>query len=94
MKLQKTTFKAGSKIRLKDFDTRATSGTTKEDAQKICEENSAAIGNLSYRLYAENQRALLISLQGMDTCREGWRHPTYHAQCGRAGHRGVPLQET
>jgi len=67
MKLQKTTFKAGSKILLKDFDTRATSGTTKEDAQKSCDENSAAIGDLAYRLYAENQRSLLISLQGMDT---------------------------
>ena len=67
MKLQKTTFKAGSKILLEDFDTRATSGTTKEEAQKICEENSAAIGDLSYRLYAEDQRSLLISLQGMDT---------------------------
>jgi PPK2 family polyphosphate:nucleotide phosphotransferase len=67
MKLQKTTFKAGSKIRLKDFDTRATSETAKEEAQETCEENSAAIGDLSYRLYAEDRRSLLISLQGMDT---------------------------
>ncbi len=67
MKLQKTTFKPGSKIRFKDFDTRATSGTTKEKALATCEENTAAIDELSYRLYAENTRALLLVFQGMDT---------------------------
>ena len=67
MKLQKTTFKPGSKIRLKDFDTRSSSDTTKEKALAICEENTAAIDELSYRLYAENARALLLVFQGMDT---------------------------
>ena len=67
MNLQKTTFKAGSKIRLGDFDTRSTSGTSKKEARQVCEENSGAIGNLSYRLYAENKRSVLIVLQGMDT---------------------------
>ena len=67
MKLQKTFFKPGSKIRLKDFDTRSSSDTTKEKALAICEENTAAIDELSYRLYAENTRALLLVFQGMDT---------------------------
>ena len=67
MKLQKTTFKPGSKIRLKDFDARSTSGTTKEEAIAMCEENTTAIDELSYRLYAENTRALLLVFQGMDT---------------------------
>jgi len=67
MKMQKTTFKFGSKIRLKDFDTRATSGTTKEKALEICKGNTTAIDELSYRLYAENERALLLVFQGMDT---------------------------
>ena len=67
MKLQKTTFKPGSKIRLEDFDTRTTSGTIKEKALSICEKNTSAIDELSYRLYAENTRALLLVFQGMDT---------------------------
>ena len=67
MELQKTTFKPGSRIPLKDFDPRDTSGTSKEKARAVCEANAAAIDDLSYRLYAENQRALLIVLQGMDT---------------------------
>ena len=67
MKLQKTTFKQGSRVRLKDFDPRETSGSSKEKARAVCQANAAAIDDLSYRLYAENQRALLIVLQGMDT---------------------------
>jgi len=67
VKLQKTTFKPDSKIHLKDFDTRTTSGTTKEKALAICEKNITAIDELSYRLYAENTRALLLVFQGMDT---------------------------
>ena len=67
VKLQKTAFKPGSKIRLQDFDTRSTSGTTKEKALAICEENTTTINEVSYRLYAENNRALLLVMQGMDT---------------------------
>ena len=67
VKLQKTTFKPDSKIHLKNFDTRTTSGTTKEKALAICEKNITAIDELSYRLYAENTRALLLVFQGMDT---------------------------
>ncbi|MDG2213891.1 MAG: polyphosphate kinase 2 family protein, partial [Verrucomicrobiota bacterium] len=67
VKLQNTTFNPGSKICLKDFDTRTTSGTTKEKSLAICEKNNTAIDELSYRLYAENTRALLLVFQGMDT---------------------------
>ena len=55
MKLQKTTFKPGSRVRLKDFDPRETSGSSKEKARTVCQENATAIHDLSYRMYAENQ---------------------------------------
>ena len=67
MKLQKTTFKPGTRVRLKDFDTRETSGLTKEESYPIAEGDTHLIGDLAYKLYAENSRALLIVLQGMDT---------------------------
>ena len=67
MKLKKTTFKPGTRVRLKDFDTRETSGLTKEESYSIAEGDTHIIGELAYKLYAENSRALLIVLQGMDT---------------------------
>ena len=67
MKLKKTTFKPGTIVRLKDFDTRETSGLTKEESYSIAEGDTHIIGELAYKLYAENSRALLIVLQGMDT---------------------------
>ena len=67
MKLQKTTFKSGTRVRLKDFDTRETSGLAKEESLPIGEGDTRIIGDLAYKLYAENDRALLIVLQGMDT---------------------------
>ena len=67
MKLKKTTFKPGTRVRLKDFDTRETSGLTKEESYSITEGDTHIIGELAYKLYAENSRALLIVLQGMDT---------------------------
>ena len=67
MNLQKTTFKPGTRVRLKDFDTRETSGLAKEESYPIAEGDTHIIGDLAYKLYAENDRALLIVLQGMDT---------------------------
>ena len=55
------------RVRLKDFDTRETSGLAKEESLPIAEEDTHIIGDLAYRLYAENSRVLLIVLQGMDT---------------------------
>ena len=67
MKLQKTTFKPGDRVRLKDFDTRETSGLAKEESYPTADGDTHIIGDLAYKLYAENDRALLIVLQGTDT---------------------------
>jgi len=55
-------------IRLADFDPSYTGGIKdKQEASQELEENVQALDNLGYRLYAENRRALLLVLQGMDT---------------------------
>ena len=46
---------------------RSTSGLAKEESLPIGEGDTRIIGDLAYKLYAENDRALLIVLQGMDT---------------------------
>jgi PPK2 family polyphosphate:nucleotide phosphotransferase len=57
----------GRAVRLSDFDPRyADGGWTKESATAQVEQNASVIGQLAYRLYAENQRALLVILQGID----------------------------
>ncbi|MGW8256437.1 MAG: polyphosphate kinase 2 family protein [Thermoguttaceae bacterium] len=58
----------GKKVRLKDFDPDYTGRIKKKKhAQRELEENIAVLGDLCYRLYAENRRAILLVLQGMDT---------------------------
>ncbi|TWT99173.1 Polyphosphate kinase 2 (PPK2) [Botrimarina colliarenosi] len=62
------TFKPGSKITLADIDPRKVEGDwDKESAKERIDENTERSRDLAYRLYAENQRALLLVLQGMDT---------------------------
>ena len=57
-----------AKIKLANFDPRYVDGDwTKEPAAVQVEENVAASAELAHRLYAENRRALLLILQGMDT---------------------------
>jgi PPK2 family polyphosphate:nucleotide phosphotransferase len=57
-----------SEVKLRDFDPRYVPGDEdKESAEKQIRENAAAIAALAYRLYAEDRRALLLVLQGMDT---------------------------
>lgn len=58
--------KPGMKVRLKDFSTDDHGKIGKKAAQKLAAENVAKLDLLTYRLYAENKRALLIVLQGMD----------------------------
>lgn len=58
--------KAGAKIRLTDFDPDYDEGLTKEQALEETARHVAAIDELSYRLYAEGERAVLVVLQGMD----------------------------
>jgi PPK2 family polyphosphate:nucleotide phosphotransferase len=60
--------KAKSKVKLADFDPRHIAGDwNKELAEAETKENVAALGELAYRLYAEDRRAVLLVLQGMDT---------------------------
>lgn len=57
----------GEKIRLADFDPRHTNGKyDKESAKQRIEENALVLADLAYRMYAEDRRALLLILQGMD----------------------------
>ncbi|MCC6492287.1 MAG: polyphosphate kinase 2 family protein [Pirellulales bacterium] len=57
-----------TKIKLADFDARHIEhDLDKEAARSRLQENTAALADLAYRLYAENRRAVLLVLQGMDT---------------------------
>jgi PPK2 family polyphosphate:nucleotide phosphotransferase len=65
---QPLTVKPGTKIRLADFDAGYSNGVDdKEAAQAETQANISELDDLAYRLYAENRRALLLVLQGMDT---------------------------
>jgi PPK2 family polyphosphate:nucleotide phosphotransferase len=64
---QPLTVPPGKTLRLADFDAGYTRGLTKKKAAKELERNIAALDDLGYRLFAENRRALLLVLQGMDT---------------------------
>ena len=65
----------GTPFRLADLDPRGKdrlqkhtgAPDSKEAAQAALETDIAAIADLQYRLWAENRRALLLILQGMDT---------------------------
>lgn len=54
-------------MRLADFDPDDTAGAHKQDVQERLEENVAKLAKWHDRLYAENKRAVLLVLQGMDT---------------------------
>ncbi len=55
-------------IQLADLDPRAIDGKwDKDDAVEQIERNTEKSRDLAYRLYAENSRAVLLVLQGMDT---------------------------
>jgi PPK2 family polyphosphate:nucleotide phosphotransferase len=55
-------------VNLDDFDPRHVFGDwDKESAERQTSANAVAIGELAYRLYAEDRRAILLLLQGMDT---------------------------
>ncbi|MFZ5829287.1 MAG: polyphosphate kinase 2 family protein [Planctomycetota bacterium] len=62
------TIAPGQKTKLADIDPDDTGDLRKKkDAEDELAENVAALADLGYRLYAENRRALLLVLQGMDT---------------------------
>ena len=53
--------------KLSEIDPDSHGGKTKDEVVDKTAENIKAIDELSYRLYAEGKKALLIVLQGMDT---------------------------
>ncbi len=65
---QPLTFAPGTEIRLDDLSPDYTGDIAgKKKALEESAENTEALTDLGYRLYAENRRALLLVLQGMDT---------------------------
>lgn len=57
-----------TRIALADFDPRYVAGDwNKDSALEQVKQHVDALRDLAYRLYAENQRAVLVVLQGMDT---------------------------
>jgi PPK2 family polyphosphate:nucleotide phosphotransferase len=57
-----------SRVRLRDYDPRHVEGDwNKKSASDQIERNTAISRDLAYKLYAENRRAVLLVLQGMDT---------------------------
>ena len=59
--------KPGSKVNLKDFDTRYTAGfKDKEDAAEMLAKDVARLAELQDMLYAMNKYSLLIVIQAMD----------------------------
>jgi PPK2 family polyphosphate:nucleotide phosphotransferase len=65
---QPLTVSPGKKVCLKDFDASySNSIKNRKEAQAELDENIQVLAELGYRLYAENRRALLLVLQGMDT---------------------------
>lgn len=65
---QPLSVKPGKRVRLKDFDPDYTGGAKgKQAARKELEANIRVLDELSYRLYAESKRSVLLVLQGMDT---------------------------
>jgi PPK2 family polyphosphate:nucleotide phosphotransferase len=67
MKPQPVVVPPGTHVRLEDFDPRYVEGVwKKKTARRQVEQNVAVIDRLAYALYAENTRALLIILQGVD----------------------------
>jgi len=65
---QPLTVPPGTKVRLADFDPRfKNNDDEKSQVDDQIEANCQATADLAYRLYAENRRAVLLVLQGMDT---------------------------
>jgi polyphosphate kinase 2 (PPK2 family) len=57
----------GAGFRLKDFDPADTRGLkSKEHAREILEDGVARLTELQEKLYAQDQWAILVVLQGMD----------------------------
>ncbi len=68
MKNHPFTIETGTKVDLTQYDPRAIHGdSTKKTSRNEIKKLTAKSRDLAYRLYAENRRAVLLVLQGMDT---------------------------
>ena len=84
----KLAVKADSKLRLKDYDPKDTSGLGQKDASKLTKENLDRLKKLQYLLYAENKHAILIILQAMDA---GGKDGTIRHVLGPLNPQGVKV---
>jgi PPK2 family polyphosphate:nucleotide phosphotransferase len=65
---QPLTVPPGTQVKLSDFDPAYYEGShNKESARDQLKENAKVLAEYGYRLYAEDRRAILLVLQGMDT---------------------------
>jgi PPK2 family polyphosphate:nucleotide phosphotransferase len=65
---QPLTVPPGTSVKLDDFDPAFCDGPLKKNsAREQLRENAKLLAEYGYRLYAENQRSILLVLQGMDT---------------------------
>jgi PPK2 family polyphosphate:nucleotide phosphotransferase len=67
MKVDRLRVHPDSKVSLEDHDPEATLGLTKDLGLKATEANRKRLSEMHELLWAENQRSILIILQGMDT---------------------------
>jgi PPK2 family polyphosphate:nucleotide phosphotransferase len=57
----------GQKVSLADYDTRANGGLTKEEAEPLLARLNERLRDMQETMYAAQQHAVLVVLQGMDT---------------------------
>lgn len=56
----------GSRVALRDANARASHGWTEEEADRALEENLRRLGELQYKLFADQRHAVLVVLQAID----------------------------
>jgi PPK2 family polyphosphate:nucleotide phosphotransferase len=59
--------KPGKRVKLDDYDPDDTAGADKKEVKENLEKYSEKLADWQHKLYAENMRAVLLILQGMDT---------------------------
>lgn len=84
-----TRIRPGAKVDLSKIDPGETFGWSKKDAKEQTRKNQERINELQTLLYAEQQRSLLIILQGMDT---GGKDGAIKAIGGAMNPQGVRVQ--
>lgn len=90
---EKYMVKPGKTVKLSDHDPRATGPLKDKDAAKAqTAEDAAAIDALQDRLYAEEKRALLVVLQGIDCSGKDGTVRAVFNTCGPIGVKVTPFR--